>query len=200
MVAPILFYFDFSSPYGYLAAQRVDAMAEVHDRTVDWRPILLGPAMSESGNRPLLDQPMKGDYARRDMERMARLWGVPFTLPEPFPVATLAAARGFYWLSQTDRGRAVPFAKAVYLAYFAEGRDISRTEVVVEVAAGLGIAPDAFLAAVQEPTIKARLKAEVARAMELGVFGSPFLIVDGEPFWGADRLEQASRWLATSGW
>lgn len=200
MAAPILFYFDFSSPYGYLAARRVETLGAEHGRAVDWRPILLGPAMSQSGNRPLLEQPLKGDYSRRDMERLARLWEVPFAIPDPFPVATLAAARGFYWLAETDPGRAVPFAKAVYGAYFAEGRDISRPEVVAEVAGGQGIDPETFLAAVQAPAIKQRLKDEIARAMEAGVFGSPFLIVDGEPFWGADRLEQAARWLATGGW
>ena len=80
--APIDFYFDFSSPYGYLAAHKIDEMAGLYDREVDWKPVLLGVIFKTTGAQPLLDIPIKGVYARRDMERTARMMGLPFTLPE----------------------------------------------------------------------------------------------------------------------
>ena len=85
MAAPIEFYFDFSSPYGYLAAQRIDEVAEEYKRTVDWKPFLLGVVFKTTGSVPLLNIPLKGDYARRDLARSARLFEIPFTLPKKFP-------------------------------------------------------------------------------------------------------------------
>ena len=121
-------------------------------------------------------------------------------LPEPFPIATLAAARAFWWLTERDAALARRFAHAAFHAYFAERRDISAAETVAEVAATLDINGPALLAAVQDPAIKERLKRETDEAIERGVFGSPFVFVDGEGFWGADRLWMAKRWLERSGW
>jgi 2-hydroxychromene-2-carboxylate isomerase len=197
---PIEFYFDFSSPYGYLAATQIDALAGRHGRSVDWRPFLLGAAFKETGQLPLVEQPLRGPYHRRDFERSARLVGVPFRLPEPFPFASLAACRAFYWLVDRDAASARALALALYRAAFAEGRPITTVEAVVAVAAPLGIEGDVLKQAVDDPAIKARLRQETERALARGVFGSPFVIVDGEPFWGSDRLPQVERWLATGGW
>src|SRR5262252_3324553 len=87
MPDPIEFYFGFSSPYGYLASTRIDALAEKHGRAVTWRPFLLGAAFKATGQQPLVEQPLRGPYHRRDFARSARLAGVPFRLPEPFPFA-----------------------------------------------------------------------------------------------------------------
>ena len=92
------------------------------------------------------------------------------------------------------------FAHAAFGAYFADGRDISATATVAEVAASLDIDGPALLAAVQDPAIKERLKQETDAAIARGVFGSPFLFVDGEGFWGADRLWMVKRWLERGGW
>lgn len=200
MSDPIDFYFDFSSPYGYFASAKIDALAERFGRACHWKPILLGPAFKASGNQRLIDQPLKGAYSRHDWERMARFMDVPYRFPEPFPVASLAAARAFWWLDGQDPARAKDFARAIFAAYFAEGRDIGRAEVVVAVAAALGIDADALGAAVEDPVWKDRLKAETAAAIERGVFGSPFIIVDGEAFWGADRLWMVKKWLERGGW
>lgn len=200
MTDPIDFYFDFSSPYGYLAAERIEAVIAPFERDIRWRPILLGAAFKETGGQPLIAQPMKGDYARHDLARLARFQGVPFVIPDVFPVATVRAARGFYWLSDRDPAAAVTFAKAIYRAYFGDGRNISKPEVVDGIAAGLGHDADEFAAGVSTPEIKERLRAEVAASIERGVFGSPFMIVDGEPFWGADRFWMVKRWLKSGGW
>lgn len=182
MAAPIEFYFDFSSPYGYFASTRIDGLAARHGRTVNWHPILLGAVFKVTGGQPLPSLPLKGDYARRDIERCARLLGIPFRVPSRFPVATQAPAR------------------AVYRAYFVEDRDIASPEVTADIAAALGVAREPLLAALDDPAVKEKLKRETDTAMERGVFGSPFLIVDGEPFWGMDRFEQAEKWMATGGW
>ncbi|MCH7832743.1 MAG: 2-hydroxychromene-2-carboxylate isomerase [Proteobacteria bacterium] len=197
---PILFYFDFSSPYGYFAAQKIDQTVADFGRRVTWKPMMLGAAMKETGNVPLVHQPVKGDYCRRDWDRLARYMKVPWTMPDNFPIATLAAARAFYWLDDDDPALARKFAGAAFHAYFGEGRDITEAETVADIAEPLGVGRDALLAAVQDPAIKERLKDETAKALEAGVFGSPFVIIDGEPFWGSDRLWMIRRWLKSGGW
>lgn len=200
MPNPIEFYFDFSSPYGYFASTQIDALAERFGRACRWRPILLGPAFKASGNQRLIDQPLKGAYSKHDWQRMARLLAVPYRFPAPFPVATLAAARAFWWLDAADSARAKRFARAVFAAYFAEGRDISDKAVVAELTSAAGIDPAALLAAIEAPEWKARCRDETDAAIAAGVFGSPFIVVDGEAFWGADRLWMVERWLECGGW
>lgn len=200
MPDPIDFYFDFSSPYGYLASRRIDEVAARHGRAVNWRPHLIGAAFKTTGSQPLLDIPMKGDYARIDMPRTARLHGIPFVMPERFPFLSVVAARAFYWLGDSDPAKAVDLARGLYNAAFGEGRDIAKTETVIEVAAGLGVDAAALTAALSDPAVKERLKTEVAAAIERGVFGSPYIFVDGEPFWGHDKLDDIDRWLETGGW
>ncbi len=200
MAEPLDFYFDFSSPYGYFASLRIDAIAARHGRAVRWRPFLLGVVFKTTGQAPLTSQPLRGDYARRDFVRSARLYGAPWSWPETFPIPTQAAARAFYWLDDADPDLAHRFARAAYHAYFGEGRSIAPPEVVVEIAREAGADGDALAAALATPEVKARLKAETETAIARGVFGSPFVFVDGEPFWGADRLDQVDRWLATGGW
>lgn len=202
---PIRFYFDFSSPYGYLAATQIDALADRFGRSVDWRPILLGAIFRATGGKPLTELPLKGEYSKRDFARSARHLGVPFALPSPFPIATQAPARAFYWLAGRDVDAARRFALAAYRAYFVAGRDISAAATTQAVAAETfagdwSEADDAALAAgIASPEIKQRLKSECEDALAAGVFGSPFCIVDGEPFFGADRLPQLEQWLARGG-
>ena len=200
MADPIDFYFDFSSPYGYLAANVIDDLAAKHGRTAAWRPMLLGAVFKVSGQQPLLNIPIKGDYAKRDLPRTARLMGIPFTMPEKFPFVSVSACRAFYWLVDDDSAAARDLALALYRRAFAEGQPIAQASEVVDVAASLGHDPDAVQAALQDPIVKDRLRAEVDLAITHGVFGSPFIVVDGEPFWGVDHLQQVERWLETGGW
>jgi 2-hydroxychromene-2-carboxylate isomerase len=199
MAAPIDFYFDFSSPYGYLGAQRIEALAAKFGRTVDWHPMLLGVAFKETGMAPLTTIPLKGEYSKRDFARTARLNGVAFRMPPKFPIATQAPSRLVLWLKRSDPGLAVHVAKALYHAYFVDGVDISAPEATVAVAAREGVDAAAARAAIEDPAIKDALRQEVERAIARGVFGSPFVFVDGEPFWGFDRFDQIERWLATGG-
>ena len=162
--------------------------------------MLLGAVFKITGARPLPHTPLKDGYAAIDMPRAARLLGVPFTLPDPFPFQSLTACRAYYWLRERDPDTARDLAKAVFDAAFGEGRDMSRPAAVVEEAGRLGIDRAALEAALQDPRIKDRLKTEVDAAIQRGVFGSPFFFVDGQPFWGHDRLDHVDRWLETGGW
>jgi len=200
MAKPIEFYFDFSSPYGYLAAQRIDEIAAENRREVDWRPFLLGAVFKTTGGQPLLDIPMKGEYALRDLFRSARLMDIPIAVPKNFPFMSVSACRATYWLSEKDPEAGKALALALYRAAFAEDRNIANPQGVAEVAADLGHDPDEVIAAVQDPRIKDLLKREVDAAIGKGVFGSPYFIIDGEPFWGYDRLEDIGVWLESGGW
>jgi 2-hydroxychromene-2-carboxylate isomerase len=200
MADPVLFHFDFSSPYGYLAAQRIDALAARHGRTVDWRPMLLGVAFKQSGQAPLTQIPLKGDYSRRDFARSARFHDVAdFRMPEKFPIPSQAPARIVLWTKARNPAQAADVAKALYRAYFVEGLDVSDPDVAADVAARTGVDRAAARAAVDDPAVKDMLKREVDGGIARGVFGSPFVFVDGEPFWGLDRFDQIDRWLATGG-
>lgn len=197
---PIEFYFDFSSPYAYLVSGKVDEMARLYGRTVDWRPVLLGVIFKTTGAAPLLDQPLKGPYSRRDLDRTARLYGVPLAFPEVSPFPSVAAARAIYWIKDRDADLAHRVAKALFEAAWARGGDIRDAEAVIDVATSCGVDPEGLRAALQDPEVKERLKREIDAAIARGVCGSPFFVVDGEPFWGSDRLDQVERWLATGGW
>lgn len=199
MANPIEFFFDFSSPYGYFASTQIEALAAKHGRDVQWRPFLMGAALKLMNLPPNVEIPLKGDYARHDFDRTARWFGVPFRTPSPFPVATVAACRAFYWMDAQDPKRARELAMALYKSYFVEGINISDAENVVKVGASVGIDADALRAGMGEPAIKERLKAVTDEAVRRNIFGSPFFVVDGEPFWGTDRLPQVEKWLANGG-
>lgn len=199
--APIDFYFDFSSPYGYFGSCRVDEIADRHDREVIWRPYLMGAAMKLTGSEPLVQREMIKDYARRDIARTARRYGIAFNEPPPpFPLPSVAACRVFYWLTDRDPLQARDFARRVYAALFVDGRNISEVDVIVDIATVAGADAEATRAALNDRAVKDRLRQETDAAIERGVFGSPFFIVDGEPFWGNDRLDDLDKWLETGGW
>jgi 2-hydroxychromene-2-carboxylate isomerase len=201
MTRPIDFYFDFSSPYGYLGSERIEALAARHGRVVEWHPILLGVVFKETGAMPLTQVPVKGDYSRRDFPRSATFHGVEgFRMPSRFPIPTQAPARIVLWAKTHDPARVPAVVHALYRAFFNEDIDISNPDAAAAAAARTGADATAARAAIDDPSVKEALKAENERALAAGVFGSPFTIVDGEPFWGVDRFDQMDRWLATGGW
>jgi 2-hydroxychromene-2-carboxylate isomerase len=189
------FYFDFSSPYSYIASEWIAALAARHGRTVSWKAILLGATFQAAELRSPVAYPIKRDYAMRDFERSARFEGVPLTMPTPFPIPTQNAARVFWWLHDQDPARAVDWAHHGLRAYFARGVDLSDAAALRALASEFGLDPGAAEAAWSDPVWKQRLKAENEAAIGAGVFGAPFFVVDGEPFWGNDRRPQIERWL-----
>jgi len=200
MPAPALdFWFDLASTYSYPAAMRIRPLASEAGVTVRFRPFLLGAIFKEQGwdTSPFNLFPAKGRYMWRDLERICADMGLPFRRPEPFPQASLLAARvalvglGDTWGEE--------FCCAVFRAEFAEGRQIGDRQILGAILAGLKVEPTATLAAAQGDDIKAKLRSETAEAQRLGIFGAPsFVTADGELFWGNDRLENALVWATRS--
>lgn len=198
MTAAIDFYFDFSSPYGYFAAMGIDALAAKYGRSVDWHPILLGVVFKTTGSMPLTMMPMKGAYALHDLVRTARFHGIPYRHPDPFPLSTHVAARAMLWLQTQERNeQAIAFAKAVYRAYFAEGMPIATASDLAPVLSGLQLDADMVLEGANSMPVKEQLRSAIEAAIARGVFGSPFILVDEEPFWGFDRFDQIEARLKT---
>ena len=200
MPAAIDFYFDFSSPYGYFASTRIDALAAKHGREVIWRPVLLGVVFKVTGGAPLPMVPLKGDYSKRDFIRSAGFHGIPYRTPTVFPISTQSPARAFLWLEEQDPKQAKALAAALYRAYFVEDVNISDPANTIAIAAKMGLDAAKVEAGINDPKIKDKLKAEVEKAIARGVFGSPYIVIDNEAFWGMDRLDQVEKWLATGGW
>lgn len=200
MSGPVEFYFDFSSPYGYIAAQKIDQIAEENGRSCVWKPFLVGVAMKQTGMTPLIGQPMRGEYSLNDLNRLGRFMNVPFQMPERFPFLSVAAGRAFYWINDRDSDQARLLAKSLLHASFGEGGDISTPEAVADIAAALFVDRDELLAAMKDPAVKEKLKVETDQAIAKGVFGSPYFIVDGEGFWGSDRMWMVKKWLQQDGW
>ncbi|MGQ7843500.1 2-hydroxychromene-2-carboxylate isomerase [Granulosicoccus sp. 3-233] len=204
MSSTIDFYFDFSSPYGYLASERIEAIAERCQHRLVWHPILLGAVFRVTGQAPLTEAPLKGDYSVHDFARSAREHQVAYQHPQTFPIASVAASRAVLWLREHDDQRLQALTgrmiHALYRAYFTQGLDITDNDVIASIAQTLDLDSQAMMQALSSPAIKDALRHEVEQAIELGVFGSPMMIVDGEPFWGHDRLEQMERWIKTGGW
>ena len=193
-MSPIEFWFEFASTYSYPAALRIEHLAAEAGVTVAWKPFLLGPVFQRQGwnDSPFNLYPVKGSYMWRDLERICRLEGLTFRRPSRFPRNGLLAARvaclgaGEPWCPE--------FVRGIYRANFAEDREISEPGVVGAVLESVRIAPDEVLAKAQTNENKQRLREQTDRAIEMGLFGAPSFVVDGELFWGNDRLEQAIEW------
>lgn len=193
---PIDFYFDFSSPYSYIASEWIEALAARHGRTVRWHAVLLGVSFQAAELRPPVNHPIKREYVLRDFARSARFEGVPYTQPEAFPIPTQNAARVFWWLHDSDPARAVAWARACLRAYFARGVNLSDVQALKGLASEFGLDAHQAEAVWNDPVWKERLKHANEAAVAAGMFGAPYIVVDGEPFWGNDRKAQIERWLS----
>lgn len=202
MAAPLVFHFDFISPYGYFASLQVERLAAKHGRAVDWRPMLLGVAVLKvMGLKPLLDTPLKGDYVRRDVRREARRRGLQLERDLAAPVGNpLPAARAFYWVRHHHPEHQAALVHALYHAYWAEGRDLSTPDAVAAVRLPAGLQPRELAEGAASEEAATLLRSAVSESIAAGIFGSPTIVVDGEPFWGSDRLGEVDEWLSTGGW
>jgi 2-hydroxychromene-2-carboxylate isomerase len=194
--SPIDFYFDFSSPYSYIASEWIEGLAERHGRTLRWHAILLGATFQAARIQSPVSYPIKGDYAYLDFARSARFEGVPYRQPQPFPIATQNAARVFWWLHERGPAPAAAWAHAAFRAFFARGVALNDAAQLKALAREHGLDADEAEKAWNDPAWKERLRQVNQAAVAAGVFGAPFFIVDGEPFWGNDRKAQLERWLA----
>ena len=196
----LLFYFDFVSPHGYLAALRVDTVAARHGLAVEWRPLPLGTVFGAAERQPTPLDEFKSGYLLHDCGRTARRYGAAFRLPETFPFDTQPACRAFYHVRREDAAGAKRFARSLLHAAFGAGGNIAAAETIrsAAIAAGLGI--ERRTAPLHSPAGDRELNLEMQAALRRGVFGTPFFIVDGEAFWGNDRLDDIAAWLARGGW
>ena len=201
MAAPVEFWFDFISPYGYFASTRIEALALRYGRTVTWRPLLLGvTVLKVMGLKPLPETPLKQDYIAADLPRLAKLLAVPFRRHGLKGVNSLAAARAFLWLQARDPALAVRFAHRIFARLWVEGRDITPAGAMIEEAAALGADTAALAVAIEGEEAKAALKASVDEAVRRSIFGVPTFVVDREAIWGVDRLWMLEHWLRHGSW
>ncbi|MCX2725022.1 2-hydroxychromene-2-carboxylate isomerase [Roseibium salinum] len=171
---------------------RIEAVSRDLGVSIVWRPFLLGPIFKKQGwsTSPFNFYPAKGRYMVRDMERQCERYGLPFTLPEPFPQQSLLAAR----IACRGRNEAWvgAFTRAVFMAEFGQGLDISDEGLLAAILLEVGAPAKQVLAEAHAPAAKDDLRAAVAEAEERGIFGAPsFVAPNGELFWGDDRLEIA---------
>jgi 2-hydroxychromene-2-carboxylate isomerase len=189
-VADATFYFDLGSPYAYLTAERISGLfTEAGLEQPEWQPILLG-GLFRTFDRDSWANGAGREEGIAEVERRAAAQGLPpLSWPEPWPGNTLFAMRASTFAKQT--GRTVSFALAGFRQAFAAGRDLSEPDNVLIAAAACELHPRALLKATETDGVKGALRKATDRAAELGVFGVPSLVVDGEVFWGDDRLEEA---------
>lgn len=200
--ALIDFYFDFISPYGWFASRQIEALAARHGRRVNWHSMLLGVSVLKvMGLKPLLDTPLKGDYVRRDVLRHVRRLGLIMgrSLEAPF-MDPRAAGRAFHWVKQERPEWAGALAHAIFQAYWGEGRDLSSSEALAAIDLPAGIDATWLRAGIDGPESGPLLRVAVDASLKRGVFGSPTVQVDGEMFWGFDRLADVDEWLQRGGW
>ena len=198
MERAIDFWFDFSSPYSYIANEWVDALAARHGRHVKRHAILLGATFQAAELKPPVAHPLKREYSLRDFARSARFEGLPYQAPPVFPIPTQNAARLFWWLHET-RGEvaAAAWATAGLRAVFVRGVPLHEPAALRALAVEQGLDDDEAERVWNDTVWKARLKRVNDEAIAAGVFGAPFFVIDGEPFWGNDRKPQINRWLAS---
>ena len=188
----IEFFFDCSSPWTYLGFHHIQPLAAEVGAPIQWRPILVGgvfnavnPSVYAARDNPV---PAKRDYQSKDLQDWARLAGLRIVMPPSvFPVNSVKAMRGCLWLQ--PQGALVPFATAVFEAYWGRDQDIAQDAVLADVCQRCGIEPQAFFAGIAQHDIKAQLKANTEELIRRGGFGSPTIFVDGDDmYFGNDRL------------
>lgn len=192
---PLEFWYEFASPYAYLAASRIEGLIAGKPIRVVWKPFLLGPIFKRRSSNPSPFQeagPDEARYRRRDIERHCKLYGLPLAWPSVYPRGSLLAAR--MALVAADEGWCGAFTRAVYQASFAEDRDIASEPVIAQILDALGRSPASDLPRANAPENKACLVARTDEAIAKGIFGAPSFVINGELFWGNDRLEQAIAW------
>ena len=202
--ARVDFYFDFISPYAYFASLKIEALAAKHGRCVEWHPMLLGVSVVKvMGLKPLMQTPLKSDYLRTDVQRQARRMGLVLGRPMPGPSASpVVAGRAMCWIKLTHPERQGQLCHSIFDAWWRKGLPLTTVdELLANVTLPVeGTQIDEMRHALREPLVAALLRESVDESLAAGVFGAPTFIVDGEMFWGFDRMDHLDEWLARGGW
>ena len=186
MSKQVEFFFDVGSPASYLAWTQLASIAQRHNAEIVWRPMLLGAVFQAVGNTSPAAVPAKGAYMLKDLKRFSAIYDVPFRFNPFFPVNTMQLMRGVTAYLETPKFES--YLSAIFNALWAEKLNMESPEVVAEVLSKVGIDATDFMARISEPEVKARLKSSTEEAVARGVFGAPSFFVNGEMFFGQDRL------------
>ena len=195
MTKTVEFYFDFGSPYSYLAYKALPGIAAARGAQIVWKPMLLGGVFKASGNQSPAQIPAKSQWMNQDMQRWAARYGAPFKRNPHFPINTLTLMRGAAGMQP----RATDFDKyveVIFHAMWAEPRNLGEPAELAAVLREAGFDADGFLALVNDPAVKERLKQQTEEAVARGVFGAPTFFVGDDMFWGQDRLDFVAEALA----
>lgn len=193
-MAKLEFWFEFASTYSYPAAHAVEAAAKARGVEVAWRSFLLGPIFGAQGwnDSPFNIYPAKGVYMWRDLARLCGAQGLPLKKPSQFPRGSLLAARIVCRFA--DEPWIGEFVRRVYTANFVRDLDISSPFVIGEILSQVGQTAAEIMKAAQAQETKDAFRAQNEKAVALGLIGAPSYVVDGEIFWGGDRLDAALDW------
>lgn len=193
MSKTIDFYYDFISPASYFAFMRLGELCERTGARINYRPMLLGGVLKAMGTAPPVSVPAKWAWYRKDFQRCAEFYDIPYQLNPHFPFSTVNAMRGAFWA--LEAGCIEQYNRAMFMAAWADGRDLSSREVLVEVLTDAGLNAAEVLEAIAQPAMKVALFAATDAAVERGVFGAPTFFVGDEMFFGQDRMEFVARAL-----
>ena len=192
----IEFFFDFGSPTTYLAHTQLPRIAAQAGAQLVYRPMLLGGVFKATGNASPVSVPAKGRWMGSDIARWAQRWGVPFSFNPHFPINTLTLMRGAAGLQLRQPEAFTRYADAVFNAMWAAPRNLGDAATLAALLVEAGFEPEAFLALVADPEVKARLAASTDEAVARGVFGAPTCFVGDQMFFGQDRLDFVADALA----
>ena len=185
------FYFDFTSPYGYFASTRINELAKKYGHQVDWHTYVGEEFKPSNSGTGLSQNPAKLKYQKRDQIRTAQFENIPFKEPSVPTLDARYAARAVLWAeSNFGERKGIELAQAILHAYYVDDKNISDTQTIAAIAQNLGFNSEDLLAGINSASTREQLRAEVDLSTAKGVFGSPFFILDGEPFWGFDRMGQ----------
>ncbi|GGB08668.1 2-hydroxychromene-2-carboxylate isomerase [Allosediminivita pacifica] len=194
-MAHIDFWYAIGSTYSYLTIMRLPDLAAAEGLDIIWRPFDVRHVMTHQNNIPFKDKPVKAAYMWRDIERRAEGYGLPHAhLPAPYPLKHFALANRLAVLGMRQ-GWGVAYTRAAYRLWFLAGHPPGEEPNNTEALEAAGVDPLKAVAEAESAKIGKALQVETDLAMDLGVFGAPSFVVDGEVFWGDDRLEDAISWL-----
>jgi 2-hydroxychromene-2-carboxylate isomerase len=190
MARRITCYFTTVSPWAYIGHAPFVAIAREHDLAVDWRPVNLGEIFPETGGLPLAKRPpARQRYRMLELQRWREKRGLNFSLhPKHWPFDCALADCSIIALAQSGKDPA-SYIGSVFKAAFEEERDCADEQVLSDILRTSGHDAQSIIAAARSPEIEAAYKGNIADALAAGVFGSPTYVLDGELFWGQDRLE-----------
>ena len=186
MAQRVEFFFDYGSPFSYLADTQLTALERRTGATVVYRPMLLGAVFKETGSASPVTIPAKGRYMGVELQRWAKHYGVPFAANKFFPINTMRLMRGAVAAQHAECF--AEYHRAIYPAFWVDGANLGEPEVIRAVLGKAGVNADLILARIEEPNVKEQLRLNTEEAVRRGVFGAPTFFVGEEMFWGNDRL------------